>query len=129
MILTVASEGISKAAAVLSDLMTVYTIPCQDSSYANVMLVLQSCSDSLHILPSPSSDTCATSSDCAYHIGNVKGEEDLDMQGTEEEVTVKTEKDICSEEEDCIGVEDEEGRYSEVEEQDVNTKEEEDVFI
>ena len=111
--------------------MQVYTIPCHDGVYVNVMLVLQSCSDSLHILTSSSSDTCAASSDCAYHIGNVKGEEDLDMQGEEEEkeVTVKTEKDICSEEEDCIGVKDEEGRYSEGEEEDVNTKEEEDVDI
>ena len=132
MILTVASEGISKAATVLSVLMIVYTIPCHDRGYVNVMLVLQSCSDSLHILPSSSSDTCAASSDCAYHIGNVKGEEDLDMQGEEEEekeMTVKTEKDILSEEEDCIGVKDEEGRYSEGEEEDVNTKEEEDVDI
>ena len=128
MILTVALEGISKTAAVLSVLMTVCTIPCHDRGYINVMLVLQSCSDPLQILPGSSNDTCATSSDCAYCVGDVKGEKDLYMQG-EELVNVKTEKDTCSEEEECIGVKDEEGRYSEGEEQDVNTKEEEDVDI
>ena len=92
----------------------------------NVMLVLQSCSDSLHILTGSSSETNATSSDCAYHVGNVKIEEDLDMQGVEGEVNVKTEKDIRSEEEECIGTKDEEGMYSEEEEEkeDVDIKEE-----
>ena len=124
MILTVALEGISKAATVLSVLMTVCTIPCHDRGYINVMLVLQSCSDSVQILPCSSSDTCATSSDCAYFVGNVKGEKDLDMQGLEM-VTVKTEKDIYSEEEECIGVKDEEDRYVEgEEEEDMNLKEE-----
>ena len=84
------------------------------------MLVLQSCSDSLHILPGSSSDTCGTSSDCAYHVGNVKVEEDLDMQ-EEEEVNVKTEKGVGSEEEECIGIKDEEDIYSEEEEEDVDT--------
>jgi len=89
------------------------------------MLVLQSCSDSLHILPGSSSDTCGTSSDCAYHVGNVKVEVDLDMQ-EEEEVNVKTERGVGSEEEECIGIKVEEDRYSEEEkeEKDVDTKEE-----
>ena len=59
------------------------------------MLVLQSCSDPLHILPSSSSDTNAASSDCAYHIGNMKVVEDVDVQGEEGEVNVKTEKGIA----------------------------------
>jgi hypothetical protein len=92
------------------------------TGYINVMLVLQSCTDPLHILPGSSSDTYGTSSDCAYHVGNLKFEEDLDMQEVEE-VYVKTEKGIGSEEEEFIGVEDEEGMYSE-EEDDVDTKEE-----
>ena len=94
------------------------------------MFVLQSCSDSLHILPGSSSDTNATSSDCAYHVGNMKVEEDLDMQ-VEEEVNVKTEKGIDSEEEECICIKDEEGIYSEeeVEEKDIGIKEEEYVGI
>ena len=37
--------------------MKVYTIPCHDRGYINVVLVLQSCTDSLHILPSVSSQT------------------------------------------------------------------------
>ena len=102
------------------------------------MLVLQSCSNSLHILPSSSSDTNATSSDCAYHVGNVKVEEDVDMQGEEGEVNVKTEKGIGCEEEECIGIKDEEGIYSEeeeeeedldVKEEDIYKKEEDDLGI
>jgi hypothetical protein len=104
--------------------MKVYTIPCPDRGYINVMLVLQSCTDSPHILPDLSSETNATSSDCAYHVGNVKVEEDLDMQEEEVEVNVKAEKGIDSEEEECIGIKDEEGIYSEEEEEDVDTKEE-----
>ena len=114
--------------------MKVYTIPCHDTGYLYVVLVLQSCSDSLHILPSSSSDTYAASSDCAYHIGYMEVEEDMDMQGEEEEVNVKTEKGIGSEEEECIGVKEEEGIYSEMEEEvkeeeDIAIKEEEDVGI
>jgi hypothetical protein len=103
------------------------------TGYINVMLVLQSCTDPLHILPGSSSDIYATSSDCAYHFGKVKDEEDMDMQEEEGEVNVKTEKDIGSEEEECIGIKDEEVMYSEEEgekKEDVDTKEEEEeVFI
>jgi len=130
MILTVIMDGISKAATVLLVLMKVYTIPCHDRGHIKVMLVLQSCSDSLRILPSSSSDTNAASSDCAYHVGNMKVE-DVDMQGVDGEVNVKTEKGIASEEEECIGIKDEEGIYSEEEEEDdnIDIKEEEDVGI
>ena len=105
--------------------MKLYTIPCHDKGYINVMLVLQSCSDPLHVLPGSSSDTFGTSSDCAYAVGNVKVEVDLDMQD-EEEVNVKTEKGVWSDEEECIGIKVEEDRYSEEEEEekDVDTKEE-----
>jgi len=99
--------------------------------YINVMLVLQSCTDPLHIPPSSSSDTYGILSDCAYHVGNMKVEEDLDMQ-EEGEVNVKTEKGRGSEEEECIGIEEERGMYSEEEEEeeeDIDTKEEEDVDI
>jgi hypothetical protein len=123
MILTVIMEGISKAATVLLVLMKVYTIAFHERGYINVMLVLQSCTDSLHILPGSSSDTYAKSSDCAYRIGNMKVEVDLDMQ-EEEERNVKTEEGIGSEEEECIGVKDEQDIYSEEEEEDVGIKEE-----
>jgi len=94
------------------------------------MFVLQSCSDSLHILPGSSSETNATSSDCACHVGNMKVEEDLDVL-EEEEVNVKTEKGIGSEEDECIGIKDEEGMYSEEEEEeeDIYIKEGEDIDI
>ena len=129
MILTVILEGISKSAAVLSALMKLYTIHCPGRGYIKVVLVLQSCSESLHILPGSSSETNATSSDCAYHVGNVKVEEDMDMQ-EEEEVNVKAEKGVGSEEEECVGIKDEEGIYSEEEvEEDIDTKEEENVDI
>ena len=132
MILTVIMEGISKAATVLSVLMKVYTIPCHDRGHINIMLVLQSSSDSLHILPSSCSETYAASSDGACHIGNMKVEDDVDMQEEEEEVNVKTEKGIGSEEEACIGIKDEEGIYSEEEEEwedNIDIKEEEDVGV
>ena len=126
MILTVILEGISKSATVLSVLMKMCTIPCHDRGYINVMLVLQSCNESLHILPGSSSETNTVSSDCAYHVGNVKVEVDLDVQWEEEEVNVKTEKGVGSEEEECIGIKDEKGIYSEekVKEEDVGIKEE-----
>jgi len=101
------------------------------TGYINVMLVLQSCTDPLHIPPSSSSDTYGILSDCAYHVGNMKVEKDLDMQEKEGEWNVKTEKGIGSEEEECIGIEDKEGVYSEEEEKEevVDTKEEVDVDI
>jgi len=100
------------------------------TGHINVMLVLQSCTDPLHIPPDSSSDTYATSSDCAYHIGNVKIEEDLDVQEEEEgEVNVKTEKGVGSEEEECIGIKGEEGMYSEEEEEEYVDTKEEDVDI
>ena len=101
------------------------------TGYINVMLVLQSCTDPLHILPSSSSDTYGTLSDCAYHVGNVKVEKDLDMQEEEREVNVKTEKGIGSEEEECIGIEDEDiySEEEEEEERDIDTREEEDADI
>ena len=131
MILTGIMKGISKEATVLSVLKKLYTIPCHDRGHISVVLVLQSCSDPLHVLPTSSCDTNAASSECAYHIGNMKAEEDMDMQGEVEEVNVKIEKGIDSEEEECIGIKDEEGIYSEEEEEDdnIDIKEEEDVGI
>jgi hypothetical protein len=44
------------------------------------MLVLQSCTDSLHILPGSSCDSHATSSDGACNFRNVEVEEDIDLK-------------------------------------------------
>jgi hypothetical protein len=93
------------------------------------MLVLQSCTDSLQVLPGSATETFSTSSDGTCHVGHVRVEKDLDMQ-EEEEVNVKTEKVIVSEEEQCVDIKDEEGIYSEEEEkEDIDTKENEDVNI
>ena len=101
------------------------------TNYINVMLLLQSCTDPLHIPPGSSSDTYGTLSDCAYHVRNMKVEKDLDMQEKEGEWNLKTERDIGSEEKECIGIEDERGLHSEGEEKEdvVDIKEEEDVDI
>ena len=98
------------------------------TGYINVMLVLQSCTDPLHIPLSSSSDTYGTSSDCAYHSGNMKVEGDLDMQEVEE-VNVKTETGTGIEEVEYIGIKEEVIYSEEVEEKDIDTKEEEDVDI
>ena len=58
--------------------MKVCSIPCHDKSYINVMLVLQSNSDPLHILPGSSSETNATS-DGVCNFSNTEVEEDVDV--------------------------------------------------
>jgi len=126
MILRIITEGISTTATVLSALMHLYTIPCHDRGHFNIMLVLQSCTDSLQVLPPSSSETFPTSSDCTCDVGNVKVEEELDMQEEEEEVNVKTK------EEECIDIKHEDGIYSEEEkeeEEDIDTKEDKNVDV
>ena len=59
--------------------MKVYTSPCHDRGHINVMLVLQSCTDSLQVLPGSSSETFPTSSDGTYDVSNIKVEEDEDV--------------------------------------------------
>jgi len=81
----------------------------------SVMLVLQSCTDPLQVLPGSSCETFPSSSDGTCDIGNIKFEEDIDIK-EEEKLNVKTEKGIGSEEEECIVIKDEEGLCSEEEE-------------
>ena len=76
--LAVIFDGISKAATLLPVLMKVCTIPCHDRGYLYVVLVLQSCSDSLHILPSTSSQTNAPSGGVC-NFSNTDVEEDVDV--------------------------------------------------
>ena len=110
-------EGICKSTTVLSVLMKVYTMPYHDTGHINVMLVLQSCTDSLQVLGGSASETFPTSSDGTCDVSNVKVEEDLVMQGAEE-VNVKTE------EEECIDINQEDGIYIEEEgEEDIDTTE------
>jgi hypothetical protein len=132
MILTDIMEGIAKASTVLSVLMNVYTIPCYDRGHINIMLVLQSCKDSLEVMASSSTDTFPAPSDGTYDIGNMKVEEVMDIK-EEEEVNVKTEKVAGSGEEQSIDIKDEDGIYSEEEEEekeeDIVKQEEEDVDV
>ena len=83
------------------------------------MLVLQSCTDSLQVLPGSSSETFPKPSDGTCDVSNVKVEENLDMQG-EEEVNVKTEEEECIDKkhEDCIYIEEH-----------IDTNEDEDIDI
>ena len=55
-----------------------YTIPHHDRVYLYFVLVLQSCSDSLHILPCSSSQTNAPSG-CVCNFTNTDVEEDIDV--------------------------------------------------
>ena len=113
MILTVI---ISETAAVPSAVVKVYTVPYHNTGHINVMLVLQSCTDSLQVLPGSPSGTSPTSSNGTCDVSNVKVEEDLDMQW--EEVNVKTK------EEECIDIKQEDGIYTEEEgEEDIDTTE------
>jgi len=72
--------NIYKTAAVLSAPMEVYNVPCHDRGHINVMLVLQSCTESLHILPGLSGESHATSSDGECNFSNIEVEEDVDVK-------------------------------------------------
>ena len=102
MILTLIMEGISKATTVLLVLVKVYTIPCHDRGHINVVLVLQTCSDSLHILPSSSSQTNVTSGDVC-NFSNVEVEEDVDAI-EEIFISINEEVDLGIKQEEIPGV-------------------------
>ena len=95
------------------------------------MLVLQSCTDTLCILPGSSGETLPALSDGTYDGGNMKLEEDIDIK-EEGEVNVKTDITIDSVEEEFIGITGEECIYSEEEneeEEDIDTSEEEETEV
>jgi len=50
---------------------------CHDRGLINIMLVLQSCTDPLHILPGSTRQTFPTSSDGTYNVSNIEVEEDV----------------------------------------------------
>jgi hypothetical protein len=77
--LTVVMIRMSKAAAVLSALMILYTIPCHDGGHINVMLVLQSGTESLHVLTGLYSESHPTSSDGPCNFSNMEVEEEVDV--------------------------------------------------
>jgi len=92
-------EGIFRAATVLSALMKVYTFPCHDTGHINVMLVLQSCTDPLHVLPGLSSETFPTSPD---------GTCDVSITAVQRDVVVIEEGFIAVNEEAPTGIKQEE---------------------
>jgi hypothetical protein len=55
------------------------------------MLVLQTCTDSLQVQPSSSSEIFPTTSDGTYDVGNIKFEEDVDEV---EEVFIALNKEV-----------------------------------
>ena len=57
--------------------MKVYAISCHDRGHINFMLVLQSCTDTLHFLPGLSSEKYATPSDGECNSGSIEVEEDV----------------------------------------------------
>jgi hypothetical protein len=75
--------GIPKAATVLSVLLKMFTVPCNDKGHINVMLVLQSCTDCLQVMAGSFAGTFPAPSDGAYGAGNVKVEEDEPFAPTE----------------------------------------------
>ena len=81
----------------------------------NVVLVLQSCTDSLQVLPGASCESFPSSSYGTFDVGSIKFEEDIDLKEVEK-VYVKAEK-IDSEEEECIDIKDEDAIQSEEEEE------------
>jgi hypothetical protein len=67
------------------------------------MLVLQSCTDSLQVLPASSSETFPTSSDGACNFSNMEVEEDVVVK-EEDFIAIKEEVDIDIEQEEILGV-------------------------
>ena len=63
------------AATLLSALLKLCAIPCHDRGHIYFIVVLRSCTDSLHILAGSYSETYATS----CNVSNVKVEEDIDV--------------------------------------------------
>ena len=82
--------------------MKVYTIPCHDRGYINVMLVLQSCSDSLHILPGSSTETNATS-DSVCNFSDIEVEEDDVVVIEEDFKVIHKEVDVGIKQEEIPG--------------------------
>jgi hypothetical protein len=93
---------IYKEAAVISAWMKVYTISCHNRGHINVMLVLQSCTDSLQVLPCTSNETYATSSDGACNISNIRVEEDI-VVIEESFIAINRESDISIKQEEIPG--------------------------
>jgi len=82
--------------------MKVYNLPCHDRGYINVMLVLQSSSHSLHIMPGLTSETNATFGGVC-NSSNIEFHEDIDVI-EEIFVSINDEVDIGIKQEEIPGV-------------------------
>jgi hypothetical protein len=74
-------EEFSNTSLVPSGLMEEFTFLYHDRGHKNVMLVLQSSTESLQLLPHTSSETFPTSSQGTFDFINGMFERHLDMQG------------------------------------------------
>jgi len=90
-VLTVIVLKMYKEAAVLSALMKMYNFSCHDRGHINVMLVLQSSTDSLQVLPDSSVETLPTSCDVACNFRNTEVEDVVVV----EEVFVRLNEDAA----------------------------------
>jgi hypothetical protein len=70
--LTVVVLRMNKTATVLPALTKVCTIPFHDRGHINVILVLQSCTDPLHILPGSPIETYTASADGTCNSANIE---------------------------------------------------------
>ena len=89
--------------------MKVYIIPCHDRGHINVMFVLQSCTDSLHILRGSSGELHATSCDGACNCSNIEVEEDIDVKeegflAVNEEVDISIKQEEIPENKNFAGI-------------------------
>ena len=77
MILAVKMKGIFETPAVLSTLMNMYSIPCHDRGHINVLLVLETCTDSLQVLPGSSTEMFPMSSVGTNDVSSIEVEENV----------------------------------------------------
>jgi len=70
------------------------------TGHINVMLVLQSCTDSLQVLPGSASETFPTPSDGTCNVSNVKFEGEVNVKTEEEECIATKDEDFIYIEED-----------------------------
>jgi hypothetical protein len=101
-----------KSIGICFNCIQLHDIPCHATGHINVMLVLQSCTDPLEILPCSSSGTFPASSDGACNFSNVKVEEDVDVNGDgvvaiNEELDTGINQEDISEEEDIMDIQSE----------------------
>jgi hypothetical protein len=71
--------GVPKAATVLSVLLNVCTIPCNDRGQINVVLDFQRNTDFVQVMAGSSNETFPTPSDGTYSIGNINFEAEAEV--------------------------------------------------